>query len=82
MIEPKRRRDWIGRKVRLTQTLRNGKAIFPAGIICRVTGVYHGFRLEYIKACSRCRLQHIHGISRVPYDTVELIQGESEIVEP
>jgi hypothetical protein len=65
------KRDWIGKQVRLKvdAEIQSG-SIFPAGTVCVVTGVYRGFNLEYVEACSQCRLKFRNRICCIAYDDV------------
>lgn len=64
--EPKLKRDWIGRKVRLTRTVRtHGGDVWRKGSVAVVAGYYRGFRLNRVRSRG--------WITRIQRDTVELL---------
>lgn len=67
----KRKRDYIGKKVRTLRNLQNSLAEIPRGTICEVIEVYGGATLK-TKECPNCLV--MVRISRVPYIDIELIE--------
>lgn len=71
---PKLRRDWVGKRVRITNEIRNGIMTIPVGAICTVRNIYRGADLVG-PACKCCGVA-IH-ISKVPWTDLEYL-GENK----
>lgn len=72
---PKLKRDWIGRKVRTKNVLRNGNSIIPAGTELIVADNHSGLRLRS-EPCEHCGVSIY--ITRVPESSVTLLPLEVE----
>lgn len=74
MSKPKRKRDWIGRYVRLLAKQKNGfGAIFEAGEVMYVDRNHGGLHLSAVIRCQHCARRHHYSITRVPETDVELL---------
>ena len=72
--QPKLKRDWIGRTVRLKRRMTtNGGKIFDAGAELLVTGYYKGLQLKKPEICEHCHCGISHEIWRVSITEVELL---------
>ena len=70
-----RRKDVVGRRVRLLQTVRTGLYEIPAGTICRIENKRQGYSL-ITEGCATCQIKA--RIDKVPHYYVELIEEKSE----
>lgn len=74
MKKPKRKKDWVGRYVRLRYDKEtNGGKTFEAGSIMRVTRNFGGLNLEAPETCPSCGLGDRHYIIGVSEHHVELL---------
>jgi len=67
---PKRRMDWIGKRVRTLRDLRNGVMSIRKGTVCTVRHAHRGAELES-RPCPCCGVT-IH-ITRVAWDDLEFL---------
>ena len=70
-----RKKDVVGRRVRLLQKVRTGLYEIPAGTICRIENKRQGYSL-ITEGCATCHIKA--RIDKVPPYYVELIQETSE----
>lgn len=59
MERPRLKRDWIGRLVKLRRGLRNGRTIFPKGLVMQVDSYRGTLSLETEKPCPNVSLGHL-----------------------
>lgn len=71
---PRKKKDWVGRKVRLLQDLENqGGFTFPRGSVMAVTRSFGGLWLEGLYLCTSCSGGRKRAISKIPESKVELL---------
>ena len=72
----RRKRDYVGRRVKLRYRKRNRFAALPAGTTCTVVSVGGGLHLRS-DPCDTCGVQVY--IAKVPYQDAELLpRGEND----
>lgn len=73
MVMPKRKMDWVGRKISTRGVLRNGNMEIPAGTVLKVIRNRSGLHLVG-EACPSCKVRiFIRGVSE---HEVELLPEE------
>lgn len=79
MKKPKRKADWVGRKVRLLRKIEtNGGSIFPAGTVMIVHRNYGGLQLKMEpQECGHCGLGfRYRSVSKVSESSVEVLEED------
>lgn len=75
---PKRKRDWVGRYVRLAKQFTTwGGKVFEVGEILRVDRNYSGLHVSTIKHCPTC-FRYAYEQALIPESYVELLPVEYE----
>lgn len=73
----KRKRDWVGRHVRLLRETRTkGGAVFEAGEVMLVTRNFGGLQLEAVIKCKYCARRHLHRVVKIPEAAVSLLPAD------
>lgn len=80
---PKLQRDWVGRLVRLRKDLgTNGGARYPAGLVMKVEGKYHGLTLTMPFKCPCCSVGQRYTITGVEPAACDLLPESTPEPEP
>jgi len=78
MKKPKRKKDWVGLRVRSRKDLRNALGKIPAGTIFTVNRNYAGLQLES-DPCPHCGVRFF--ITKVSERDVTIIEEEEDVSE-
>ncbi len=77
MLEPKLKRDWHGRYVRLKGTVETrGGIILEAGEVMRVTRNHGGLDLEAVIQCDHCNRNNRRFVRKLQERSVVLLPAD------